>query len=131
MAKAAHNPEYLHGLQGVRKRLRLAIASINHRTGIGVMEGGLIIQAAAQEKCPIVTGNLRASAYTTPYKGMTGAPCVEIGFTAIYAHVVHENPRSGTLGQPHSEVGEWKFLEKAIDQKGPEVLDRIRRRAAV
>jgi hypothetical protein len=128
----------LEGLQTVQQNLRLAVLRITNRSMAGLMEGGLIIQRAAQEKCPVVTGNLRSSAYTE-LDTSGGGQAVEIGFTAAYAPFVHENPNAGKSGKKNpskgkmrfSEVGEWKFLEHAIDEKGREVLARIARRAKV
>lgn len=81
----------------------------------------------------------------------TTKPFVEVGFAAIYAMAVHENPRAGRTGgvspsgrkytagrttsgrrsnrKVYSTVGGWKFLERALEDNKSKILNIIRRRA--
>lgn len=66
--------------------------------------------------------------------GILGGPTAMVGFSAIYALFVHENPQSGAPGvgraddeglpayARHSRVGGWKFLENAIKEEASTVV---------
>lgn len=63
----------------------------------------------------------------------TAGPQVIIGFSAMYALMVHENPNAGKghrdpkvpIYKRRSEVGGSKFLERAINQRKKQVLELI------
>ena len=60
------------------------------------------------------------------------SPAVEIGFSAVYALKVHENPRAGKTGIPGaSEEGHWKFLERALKNNQEHMLRVIREEARI
>ena len=85
--------------------------------------------------------------------GSIADPVAEIGFSAVYAAAVHENPRSGktggtspsgkkysagrtTSGAPsnrkvYSTVGKWKFLEDALKNNTKRILSIIKERAMI
>lgn len=63
---------------------------------------------------------------------------IAVGFTAFYALMVHENPKSGSPGfdpskdrpgmrasEVHSRKGGWKFLEKALNKSHEQVKRAI------
>lgn len=52
------------GLEQVMAGLDKALSSITNVTRRGVIAGGLFIQAEAQKRCPVDTGNLKNSAFT-------------------------------------------------------------------
>jgi len=65
-------------------------------------------------------------------------PYAEVGFSAVYAWAVHENPRAGQTGgvspsgrpyKSYAEKGEYKFLEKAFVESEKEILDIIQKEA--
>jgi len=70
-----------------------------------------------------------------------GGPVVGIGYTALYALYVHETPTAGEVGydpardagkpayKSHSEVGQWKFLQTAVEELRDDVIKNIKRRA--
>ena len=74
----------------------------------------------SQREVPVDTGVLRASK-TTPAPFVRGGVAVAwLSYTAAYAFVVHENPRSGQTGgvspsgqryRSYARVGKWKYLE--------------------
>jgi len=159
---------YLDGLNQVMNTLNVEIHNIVGRSQKGLTRGALKIRREAQKKTPVVTGNLRASAYTISGKGsitnelpsfkgkdaqklqedhsaaisqaqsraaITTEPYAEVGFTAMYAPFIHENPNAGQTGKGAdssvpaykrgSAVGEWKFLENAIAENHAEILRLI------
>lgn len=76
--------------------------------------------------------NIKDAAGLNPRQGA-------IGFTAIYALKVHENPRSGNTGGSsprgklyrdgsYSTVGQWKFLETPLKQS-KRIMDIIKSKA--
>ena len=176
------------GIDTILRNLNKEIKKIEGRT-----LGGLILAAQdpvrreAQQECPVVTGNLKASAYvvasngkvpagkTPEFEGKDAAeaaiqhskemgkqlgivkrrkePTVGIGFSALYAARVHENPRAGKTGgispsgQKYtagrtgsgrksmraifSEVGKWKFLEDPLKRNVKRILQIIARKAKI
>lgn len=92
-------------------------------------------------------------AESTGRVGGVGDPVAEVGFSAVYAVSVHENPRSGktqgisplgkrqtagrtTSGAPSrrkvfSTVGSWKFLENALKNNTKRILEIIRQKARI
>lgn len=120
---------YISGLDEVIQNLNKRVGQIEGVTSKGLLRAGHKIQGESQRMCPVVTGNLKGSAYTKMLPG-GHIPTVEIGFTAEYAPKVHENPRAGKTGKPGaSEVGQWKFLEEAVKQNEDKILDIIRSEA--
>lgn len=105
------------GLEKVMSNLNREIGKIKGRTIAGLLAGGLIIQAEAQRRVPVDTGNLKGSAYTR--KSPDDKEAVEVGFGAAYAVYVHEN-----LNAFHDN-GEAKYLENAATSKREEVLQAI------
>lgn len=111
------------GLEQVLANLDDAIEGIEGRTQAGMNDAGFMIQREAQKLTPVDTGNLKNSAYTNPV--VSGPPAVSVGFTAAYALAVHED-----LQATH-EVGEAKFLEKAIQRNHYEIIKAVADRAEV
>ncbi len=128
----------VRGVRHVRRKMANSLHQVKDRTELGVWEAGLKIQRAAQQKTPVVTGFLKSSAYTTRWKSMLG-PAVEIGYTAVYAPLVHQSPNAGQLGhlnpkhgkQVYSYVGEPEFLLKAVNEEADEALVTIKNRAKI
>lgn len=107
----------VEGLDKVMANLNKEIAKIKGRSIAGLLAGGLIIQAEAQRRVPVDTGNLKGSAFTR--KAHDDEKSVVVGFGAAYAIYVHED-----LNAFHDD-GEAKFLENAVTAKGQEVLEAI------
>lgn len=162
----------LHGLNKVLRNLNEKIRDIEGAGQKGLTRGAMHIRRLSQQKVPVDTGNLKASAYTISGSGAIGAgshpsfkgkkademasqhttvigeaqgrasreiePYAEVGFSAVYAWAVHENPRAGHTGgvspsgqsyKSYSEVGEYKFLEKAFREGKAEVLRVVKKEA--
>ena len=113
-------------------------------TEAGLKAAALVINADAVKMAPVDTGNLRGSAYIRKVT-IDGSVGYEIGFGASYAVFVHENPRAGKTGgfspkgkkyfkgkkltkksSGFSQVGEWKFLEKAVFKNTRKILEIIK-----
>lgn len=117
MARTAYTYK-MTGLKEVQGRLTKEILKIRGRSKAGLWAAGLNIKAEAQRLCPVDTGNLKGSAYTTAFDTLLG-PSVEIGFTAEYAVDVHEHNRN-------YRNGEWKFLETAMKVHEKDIPKLIR-----
>jgi hypothetical protein len=64
--------------------------------------------------------------------GSQADPVAEVGFSAVYATAVHENPRSGKSGRPGAATsGNWKFLENALKRNTKKILDIIKERTRI
>jgi len=132
----------MDGLQNVLSNISKEIEGIKNRSLAGLFEAGLKVQALAQKRTPVDSGNLRASAYTR--KTVNGG--VEVGFTALYAMSVHEMVGQKLKGQPREDFGGtgkgegfgggtgkgkyWdsgqpKFLESALRDNRKNIVDII------
>jgi hypothetical protein len=132
------------GLETVMRNLNAQIAQIKGDVLAGLMEAGLQVQRAAQQRVPVQTGNLKASAYTR--KDPSGRPQVQVGFSASYALWVHENVEMKLKGLPRARRGYkgsqgryWdpqgkagpKFLQNAVNDNRGNILQIVQRRARV
>lgn len=77
----------IRGMQEVLSNLKKAGRRIGDGAGRGLVKGGQFLQAESQRICPVMTGNLRASAFTR----RVAPKHVIVGYTAGYAAYVHEN----------------------------------------
>ena len=136
--------ENLKGMEEVLANLNRQIAKQIKATETGLKAAAMVVNRDAVKLAPIDTGNLRASAYIrrVEIEGFVG---FEVGFGASYAVFVHENPRAGkTKGYSpkgvkyfkgkkltkkstgFSQVGEWKFLEKAVFMNTKKILEIVK-----
>jgi len=170
---------FLSGLDQVFSNLNKELQKIEGRSQEGLVLAALEIRTDAQKLTPVVTGNLRNSAYVASSKGQKSSPSfkgkeagvlsanhqqrtaqsvvecktspaieVHVGFTAVYAPFVHENPRAGKTGgyspkgkvyKPEkgssrivwSRVGQWKFLEDAVKQNMKKILTIVAAKARI
>jgi Zn-dependent metalloprotease len=100
------------------------IAAIENRSVGGLREAALLVKADAMKQTPLKTGNLRGSAYTQN-AGTKSEPSVEIGYTAAYAVYVHE------IAENKHPIGNWKFLQYALQNSVARTLEIIRQAATV
>lgn len=77
----------------------LARTRVNVCAAAALAEGGQVLLSAAQARCPVETGRLKASGHVR----VNGNAC-EVGFTAPYAVCVHERGS--------------KFLEAPVNDSG-------------
>lgn len=125
------------GLDDVLKNLNDQIGGIKNRSFTGLLEAGLKIEAASNERTPSEYGNLRGSSYTR--KSQSGNIAVEVGYTANYAAAVHENlgqklkgqPRPSGLGNYWDPRGEPKFLERTLQLNQKAIVDIVLHHAKV
>jgi hypothetical protein len=81
-------------------------------------------------------------------KSVGEGPTVGLGYSALYALAVHENPSSGAAGNTeasnkaragtkvplssiHSKRGQWKFLEEPLKRLSSRILEIIRKEARI
>jgi hypothetical protein len=93
-----------------------------------------------------VQGSVLAEAAAKSAGGKS--PTVGIGYSAVYALAVHENPRAGSAGNTgaanvaragtkvplssiHSKRGQWKFLEEPLKRLSSRILEIIRKEAKI
>ena len=115
--------------------LRAHMRKIQGATMAGLLEGGLQIQATAQERVPHELGNLKGSAYTR--KAMDRSLAAEVGFGAEYALAIHENteqrlkgiPRPSGLGHYWGPQGQPKYLESAMIDEADAVVRSVEKHA--
>ena len=100
------------GVTQIENAIAEKMASIDGATQEGLYAAGLLIESAAIDKTPKDLGNLRQSFYVAP----DGS---EIGNTADYAAAVHEDLEA------HHEVGEAKYLERAINENEDKIFAKI------
>ena len=161
------------GLENVMANLNREMSAIEGACLQGLVNAGMEIKRDAQKLTPVVTGNLRNSAYVVgPAQVEDGAnpdfkdgdkpglavllaaehaasvaasitecrsaaqPEVHVGYSAYYAPWVHENPRAGITGGKspsgrkypegtYSVVGQWKFLQAAIENNMTKLLSIV------
>lgn len=130
----------VRGFRMVRRKVQNYLNESTFNIAEGVKEGAMLIKRTAQSKTPIVTGNLKASAYAASFMTSIG-PGAEIGYTSIYAPAVHENPNAGKKGglnsssgekqksRVYSSKGEDRFLQKGTDENIMKVLLIIQKKA--
>jgi hypothetical protein len=134
---------YVEGLDDALKEINEAVADVKEKSQAGFWEAGLKILNASMKnlKDSVITGNLRASAYARPAKGIPYRPepdrldtgqnepipgdnigelGVEIGFTAVYALNVHENIEGARTP---------KYLERPVMQNVDNIVRIIKSRA--
>lgn len=171
------------GLDNIMRNLNKEIGQIKNRTQAGITDAALFIKDGSKKDVPVVTGNLRNSAFiVTPTRTNSNAvfkndktgkmamhhsatvaeskaktigtiPVAEVGYTAVYAANVHENPRagktegispSGTLYRApinpsgkrstmklYSTVGKWHWLQDFILHNAKEILRKIEARGKI
>lgn len=106
-------------------KANLAAASLRILDGgqAGLYAAGLVIKKEAIMLTPWDTGNLAGSAYVRKESGTFGE-VVEVGYDAGYALAVHETNKN-------YRVGQWKFLQTAVDDNRGRIMDIIKAYARV
>lgn len=137
----------LKGLEEVASNLNKALNTIKGKTLKGLMKSANLIESKSNEKAPIDQGNLVGTSYAV----QTSILSAEVGYTAEYAAAVHEMPMK-LKGQPRKdfgktragklfgggsgngtywEVGENKYLEKAVKENTDKIVKIILQEAKV
>lgn len=107
------------GIAELKRKMKQREAKRGRKFRQWLALAGLHIQRSAQKKCPVDTGLLRNSA-RTELDGVGIESECEVSFSTSYAIFVHEDLEA------HHEVGEAKFLEKAVQEKKPEIIAMIK-----
>lgn len=102
----------------LKQRLEKIKAAIHEDLDKGLNLAALALQAAAQQKCPVDTGALRASAYTRK-EGTVDKIEYKIGFSQYYSVYVHE------MVNANFKVGQAKFLEEPFMLMKKELGDLV------
>lgn len=111
----------LIGLDKVMRNLQKEVNKFAERTQVGMIAAGEFVQAESQDRTPVDKGTLRASARTTWAKASDDLS-VAVSYSTYYAIYVHE--RKAT-----HEVGDWKYLERAVTENLERILQIIYRRS--
>ena len=127
----------VRGFDEVMANLNTQIAGIKNRSMAGLLEAGLKIEAASNQRAPRHLGNLVGSSYAR--KAQDGSLSVEVGYTANYAVYVHENLEMKLQGQPRADGlgvywgpnGENKFLEKTVTLNERAIVEIVMARARI
>lgn len=127
-------------LRAVNQALNAEIAKIKTKTMAGLVELGLLTEAAAKKRVPREHGLLFASIYSQKAPESTqDEPAVEVGSSSDYAVYVHENleaklrgkPRPSGLGVYWGPDGEPRFLVKAVEEVTPKVDEVMMKHAEI
>ena len=105
----------------IARNLNREAAKIKGRTKAGVREAAHIILNRAKIYTPVRTSTLINSADIKPVDTASG-PGAIIFYSATYAGIVHESPRTRQFRKPGACR---KFLQRAIHEKAREALKAI------
>jgi len=75
------------GMKGIISKLQKTKSRLNSSISRGLYKGGQYLQRESQKIVPVMTGNLRGTAFTRKISW----DHVTVGYTASYAAFVHEN----------------------------------------
>jgi len=75
------------GMKGIISKLQKTKSKLNSSISRGLYKGGQYLQRESQKIVPVMTGNLRGTAFTRKISW----DHVTVGYTASYAAFVHEN----------------------------------------
>ena len=111
------------GTDQIARKLRALASHTPESIVIGMYALAERIAADAVRRTPVDTGRLRSSGYVAPPSQTGNKNKLEIGFGTDYAVAVHERT------DVTHEVGEAKFLEKAVMAKAKGSLSFIAKHA--
>jgi hypothetical protein len=114
---------FMRGVSEVAHNVMKGVIATNQQLRVGMLQAGLFLQRESMEVVPVLTGNLRGSAFTRQEEdGMV----VIVGYTANYAIYVHEN-----LEAHHKPGKTAKYLEGPMRAFAPQMFEIIRSAVAV
>lgn len=129
------------GLYQVVLNLRRVSPNMAAGVALGLREAGLLLQRESQRLVPVEFGNLRASSFIRA-RGTGFQTEVFVGYTALYAFMVHEKVGMKLRGQlrkpspPHigrywdpQRQAQAKFLEAPARRLEPQLVRIIANRA--
>lgn len=102
------------GLEKVLQALAKQIREIPERNNKGIIKGGFVILRAAQQKCPVQYGNLKASGFLVWPTGNVGAsPAWKNGATKKNGMQVQVD--TGRMNQDHASA--MSFLRDRVKEE--------------
>lgn len=107
------------GMERALRELQRRTRDVEHISKQDIRDIALDLQGKAQDKTPVDTGALKASA-RTKFKDTSSGYQAEVSFNTPYALRQHED-----LSLRH-ETGEAKFLENALKENLNRYVDKIR-----
>jgi len=128
----------IHGVKRVKRNFEKTFGRIeSDKTELAVFSILSQASALAQTMTPMDTGNLAQSQYAPQISQRLGVTTGKVGYTANYAHAVHEAPgvlkglpRPNNRGNYWDPNAEPKFLTKGFEQiksAVPQILKGIYR----
>jgi hypothetical protein len=115
------------GVKELQAKLIVAGKKCTNEAAAALYIEGELIKTASMKRCPVDTGVLRASHEVDKpvVEGDSISVTIGVGGPAVgYAVYVHENPMA------HHPVGEYKFLQKSVEEATPGLAGRIAKRIA-
>lgn len=132
----------LEGLQKVENELNRRLARVRNVSAQALVDVGLDLWRKSNQRAPVKTGDLRASAYLSvngqqrasgdkpswavEAGGSMGATVVEFGYGVPYALWVHELPE---YKRPTTPGTQPKFLETALTENADRYARYVKQRA--
>lgn len=114
-------------LNAVLRNLSKEISKIQNQTFVGMRKVGLFVENESNEIVPHDKGVLINSSFSAT--DVTGSKIkTRVGYTAKYAAIVHEMPKSFNYTKPGTGP---KFLEKAAKNNVSTILSIVQRAAKV
>ena len=114
----------LTGVAQVVSEINRRVNALGGGSERGLLKAGLFLKKESMKQVPVDTGFLKNSAITPQLmRTMSNRIYVAVGYSAVYAPIVHENPYAGRThgfgprGQKYSHwarKGKWKFLEDPL-----------------
>ena len=112
----------LTGTNQMRARLLALASRMPAEVGAALYAEAEILMGEAKDRTPVDTGALKASGLVTLPEIHGREIAVDLAFggaSAPYAVYVHEDLRA------HHTVGQAKFLESVLLERGPDLAERI------
>ena len=109
------------GLEKALKKMRKSGKHTEASFRKGLVEAGMMLQAESQRVVPVLTSNLKNSAFTRPEDKWTGFQ-VRVGYSAVdYAVYVHER-----VELHHAPGKQAKFLEEPARRLAGDMVTIVR-----
>lgn len=125
----------IKGMKEISANIQAELKKIKGATDTGLLAAGNVIISQSKENTPVDTGTLQANQDAV----LDGPGVVSLNVRSNYAIYVHENvgerlrgvPRTGGRAGNFWDGGGSKFLERAMDEKRKEALDKIKEFAEI
>lgn len=129
------------GLDNIQRNLNREIAAIERRSRVGMRMAVYLVLGQSKVYTPVDTSNLIGDTETDVFdspNGITGT----IHYHASYAVFVHEidknysgpkrvRRRGRWVIEPGKATAQWKYLQRALNEKHDEVLEALAESAQI